>query len=198
MRNYDEPAVVARLSKLGRREKSAFAASCAQRLVPVFERYARSVGNADLGSRLATIVASAWDLASGEVPDKSPERLQAEAEALVPSDEDGWTLEMGYGQNAAAAAAYAIRAWLTDDPQEAAWAARQVYEMADYAVLQRSPTLDLNEAASELTVLSSALVQDALEALDRSLTSVESSGNDWSTLRASSEADGLRWARAVP
>lgn len=116
----------------------------------------------------------------------------------MPSDEDGWTLEMGYGQNAAAAAAYAIRAWLTDDPQEAAWAARQVYEMADYAVLQRSPTLDLNEAASELTVLSSALVQDALEALDRSLTSVESSGNDWSTLRASSEADGLRWARAVP
>ena len=75
-----------------------------------------------MGSRLGVIVAAAWDVASGVRADVGT--YQAEAEAMVPSDEHGWTLETGYGQNAAAAAAYALRAWLTDDPQEAAWAAR--------------------------------------------------------------------------
>ncbi|GEA86031.1 hypothetical protein CGE01nite_32820 [Cellulomonas gelida] len=48
----------------------------------------------------------------------------------------------GYGQNAAAAAAYAMRTWMTNSPQEAAWAARHGYELADYAVLNGDPDLD--------------------------------------------------------
>ena len=142
LRIYDEQALVDRLTALDRRSKTAFAASCAQSLLPLFERYAKSAGVPELGARLGAIVAAAWAAASGVEADVRGH--QDEAEAMVPSDGDGWTLETGYGQNAAAAAAYAIRTWLTDDAQEAAWAARQVYELADYAELAGNPRLDQN------------------------------------------------------
>ena len=117
---------------------------------------------------------------------------------MVPSDDDGWTLEMGYAQNAAGAAAYAIRTWLTDDAQEAAWAGRQVYELADYAVLQSNPELDLNSPDATAFVTASDLVQQALAALDRTLDAIESRPADWQQLRAAAEADSRSLAEAVP
>jgi len=52
---------------------------------------------------------------------------------LVPSEEDGWDDEtQPYAEDAAAALAYALRARLTCDPQEAAWECRRVYEAADH------------------------------------------------------------------
>lgn len=196
LRTYDEQAIVARLAALDRRSRTAFAASCAQRLLPLFERYARSVGMPDSGVRLRSIVAAAWDVASGVEADV--QAYQAEVEGMVPSDADGWTLETGYGQNAAAAAAYAIRTWLTGDPQEAAWAARQVYELADYAVLHGNSELDLNAPSAEAQVLASAAVQRALAAIDSSLDAVESNPSAWHEARAEAEADGQLWASILP
>jgi hypothetical protein len=120
LRTYNEPDLVRRLSRLDRRSKTAFAASCAQCLLPLFERYSESIGEPALGSRLAAIVSLAWDTASGALEERDLRALQAEAESLVPSDEDDWTFEMGSGEHAAAAAAYAIRTWLTDDPRRRA------------------------------------------------------------------------------
>lgn len=199
MRTFDEVVIVARLAALDRRSKTAFAASCAQRLLPLFERYAVSVGVPELGARLRVAVGAAWEAASGMEGDiRAYLAYQAEAEGLVPSDEEDWFLEIGYGQNAAAAAAYAIRTWLTDDPQEAAWAARQVYELADYSVLQGDIELDFNAPGAEASVLASDVVQRALTALDRSLQAVESAPSTWQEVRADAEADGQEWARALP
>lgn len=195
---YDERELVKRLSRLDRQSKTAFAASCAQRLLPMFDRYAKAAGTPELSSRLAMIVDSAWEVASGASTRSDLSALQAEAEAMVPTDKDGWTREMGYGQNAAAATAYAVRAWLTDDPQEAAWAARQVYELADYAVLQRDPNLDLNAPDAEARVLLSDLVQDALGTLDQALAAAEGEPSSWQKLRADSEAGGQALAADVP
>jgi len=196
LRTYDEPAILERLAALDQRSKTAFAASCAQRLLPLFERYARSVGASEMASRLREIVSAAWDVAAGAEADV--QAYQAEAEGMVPSVEDGWTLETGYGQNAAAAAAYAIRTWLTDDPREAAWAARQVYELADYAVLQGNPELDLNAPGGKTQVLGSDIVQRALSALDRALAVVESAPATWQELRADTESDSQAWADTLP
>lgn len=195
-REYDEQEILARLAALDRRSRTAFAASCAERLVPLFERYARSVGAPELGPRLRGLADAAWDAASGV--DIDADAYQAEAEGMVPSDADGWLLETGYGQNAAAAVAYAIRTWLTDAPQEAAWAAHQVYELADYAVLQGDSGLDLNSPGAERRVLESAAVQRALTAIARSLSVVEDAPLTWRELRAEAEADGEQWARALP
>lgn len=195
-RAYDEQSVLDRLARLERRSRTAFAASCAQRLLPLFERYAQSTGDPGLGARLGNVVAAAWDVASGSGADVSA--LQAEAEAMVPSHRDGWTFEMGYGQNAAAAAAYAIRTWLTDDAQEAAWAARQVYELADYAVLHGSSELDLNEPGAESQILASEIVQGVLEALAQSLDAVEAGPPTWDELQETAAAQGRAWADAMP
>jgi hypothetical protein len=195
-RTYDEQALLDRLTRLDRNSKTAFAAACAQRLLPLFERYARSTGEPELGARLGVVVSAAWGAASGL--DTEIRSLQSEAEAIVPSDEDGWSVEMGYGQHAAASAAYAIRTWLTDDPQEAAWGARQVYEVADFAFLQGSPDLDLNAPGVESQVLASEFVQEALEAIAQSLDAVEAAPTDWGELQAAAAAQGRVWADVMP
>lgn len=190
LKTYDESMLVKRLSSLDRESKTAFAAACAQRLLPLFERYAQTAGRRDDPDRLSAVVSAAWRAAAGLGDEAEARRLQAAAEAMVPSDDgDDWCLELGYGQNAAAAAAYAIRTWLTDDPQEAAWAARQVYELADCAVLQGSPALDLNTADADSQVLAAAPVQEALAALEQSISTVEARPSDWQELRAAAERD---------
>jgi hypothetical protein len=62
------------------------------------------------------------------------EAKEAIAEALVPYEDDSWVQELAYAQNAGAAVVYAIRCHRTADPQEAAWAARQVNEALFYWV----------------------------------------------------------------
>ena len=193
--SYDEQSLRDRLAVLDRRSKTAFAASCAQRLRPLFERYARVVGKPELGVRLGLVVAAAWDVAGGADVDMRP--FQEEAEGLVPSDNDGWLVETGCAQNAATAAAYAVRAWLTNDPQEAAWAGRQVYELADYAVLQSMPDLDLNAVGASALVEASAMVQLALAALERALRGVESGPSTWDQLRAEAASDGDKWLAVI-
>ncbi|MBM7518652.1 DUF416 family protein [Nocardioides nitrophenolicus] len=198
VRIYDERDLIGRLTGLDRRSKTAFAAACAQRLLQMFERYSSSVATPEVGPRLARIVDAAWAVASGEVARTDLLSLQAEAEDMVPSDEDSWTRELGYGQNAAAAAAYAIRTWLTNDPQEAGWAARQVYEIADYAMLQANPDLDPSASGADLRILGSDLVQDALQAIEIALDAVATGSYDVQQLRADAEAGGRRLADAAP
>jgi hypothetical protein len=55
----------------------------------------------------------------------------------IPSDEQDTKKEPTYAQDAAASVAYAIGARLTDDPQEAAWAARRAFEAVDYFVMSQ-------------------------------------------------------------
>lgn len=196
---YDESTLVKRLASLDRESKTAFAAACAERLLPLFERYAKAAQLPEEEARLSAVVAAAGEAAAGGGDEATARMLQAAAEAMAPSDDgDDWFLEVGYGQYAAAAAAYAIRTWLTDDPQEAAWAARQVYEVADYAFLQGSPTFDLNAADAESQVIASAAVQQALLALEEGLTAVESGPSNWQGLRASVQTEAQAWVKTLP
>ncbi|MDE0547686.1 DUF416 family protein [Microbacterium sp. C7(2022)] len=198
LRTYDEGLLVERLSRLDKRSKTVFAASCAQLLLPMFERYSRSEGRPELGVKLQAIVSAAWAAATDAPSRAEMLTLQAEAEAMVPSDEDNWTHESPYAQNAAAAAAYAIRTWLTDDPQEAGWAARQVYELADSVVLQQNPEIDLTGSDAEDTVLGSAIVQSVLETLARTLGAVEDRPFSVKLLRADAEESSRVFGASVP
>lgn len=71
------------------------------------------------------MIDAAWTLARSEaLPRDDIERLRALAESLVPHDDDEYWSELSpLAQNAAASAAYAVRTWLLEDPQEAVWAA---------------------------------------------------------------------------
>jgi hypothetical protein len=80
--------------------------------------------------------------------------------------------------------AYAIRTCLIDDPQEAAWAARQLQKVGE--------SLERNEAT-----LTSDVVQTALAFLDRDLVVVESAPPSWEDLRQQSASEGLSWAATL-
>lgn len=120
-RIYDETALRGRLSGLDRSAKTAFAAACAESLVPLQERYWTKTGNSGKAARAREILDSAWDVAFAGNSDVSS--LESEAVSLGPTDDEEWSFDMGYAQNAAAALAYAVRTWLSGGAQEAAWAA---------------------------------------------------------------------------
>jgi len=194
MLSYDEPANVRRLSRLDRTRKAAFAAACAQRLLPLFDRYA-AAAHAD---RAITheAVALVWDALRGAQGDLRP--MQAAAEEQVPKEDADWILETGYAQNATACASYAVRTWLTDDAQEAAWASRQVYELADYAVQQLLPDLDLNSPDAEPQLVGHELVQAALHGIEQDLREVESATLDLDGLAERASREGLAWSQGMP
>jgi hypothetical protein len=198
LESYSEAAIKVRLSRLDRFARTAFAAACAERLWPLFERFHSATGEGDanaLGSALDT----AWSAALGE-PVGDVSELQNTVEAMVPTDSHEWVHEMGYGQNAIAAVAYSLRAWASDDPQEAVWGARQVYEAADYAA-QRAigGDLDLNTPLAERALLETDIVQRALIGINADLDYAELVGPaDWQSWRRQARADGARWGHDIP
>lgn len=194
---YDEAGIKARLAGLSRSHKTAFAAACAERLWPLFERYSETTRRDDVAA-LRVGLDSAWRVARDEQVAGLAGALEV-AERMVPSDEGEWMLELGYGQNSAAAVAYAIRTWLTDDPQEGAWGARQLYEAADYAAQRSMPDLDLNSPDAERRLLTSRVVQDALAGMSADLITVESPTRDrWERLQKRAQQEGEAWARTLP
>jgi hypothetical protein len=198
MRKYDEPALLARLKSLDREAKTAFAVACAQRVLPLFERYAQSAGHPERAERLEAILTAVWGVTSGGPGDIRP--LESEALSLVPPEDQDqdWVLESGYGENAAAAAAYAVRTWIKDDPQDAAWAARRLYDVADYAFWQANPTADFNEKGPEPAFQKSEIVQTALHAIDQDIEMVSSSQPSWHELRQRAEREGEIWVATFP
>ena len=124
MLRYDEPTLLDRLNGASARARALFAALAAERLFGLYEYFAERSGQGDT-AQLRAALDAAWDAIDGDAGDL--ERWQEVAEDLVPEeDPDTWVLESGYAQSAAAAVAYALRTRLTDNPQEAAWAARQI------------------------------------------------------------------------
>lgn len=195
MLNYDEELLMLRLEPLDRSPKTAFAAACAQRLMPLYDRYARQVGDSSLQQRLAVIVSAAWAAASGR--DVEASRLEADAESMVPDEDDeGWTASRAYAGNAAAAAAYALRAWLTDDPQEAVWAARQLFDAADLAYFQANPGLSFVTEEENKASLESPVVQSAISAIQRDLEAIEKA-TPWFDVRQRAEAEGSDWVEEL-
>ncbi|NYG22844.1 hypothetical protein BJY17_003591 [Agromyces hippuratus] len=197
MARYEEAEIAARLTRLGRVERTAFAAACAERLWPLFTRCAEVAEHAD-ATVVRGVLDDLWRAVNG-ADVSGIAQLQGVAEAMVPSDDDEWVFEMGYLQNAAASVAYAIRVWLTGSPQEAVWAARQVYEVADYAARRLHPDLDVNAPNAERELLRTAVVQGALSGLSDDLAAVEShTAGGWASVQHRARQGGAAWARSLP
>jgi hypothetical protein len=96
----------------------------------------------------------------------SEEELQHGIDActrLMPeAQSEQWNEGQAAADDAAAAVCYALRARQTGSPQEAAWAARRVYEALDEFVINRGQ-IDTNRPGMENRVLADPLVQSELE-----------------------------------
>ena len=131
---YDEQAIRARLEAAGRRESALFSASCAERLFPMYEAFVARTGHGDV-QLLWSALDLAWEASEAMDPPLAEIATRsADAESLVPSDDDeDWTEASPIAQNAAAVA-YSLRVQLSGDPQDGVWATRQLYEAADFLV----------------------------------------------------------------
>lgn len=149
-----------------------FAAACAERLQPLYAAFHRASGQGSpeqLRQALEAVWAAAADADLGE----QVAQWESVTYDLVPREEDpGWVDMTPLGENAATAVAYAVRTWSADDAQEAAWAARHVYEAADYAAQRQLPDLDLNEPGAEDELLGRPVVQEVLAGLQDDLSAV--------------------------
>jgi hypothetical protein len=82
---------------------------------------------------------SLWDDLTGDpMPDVEVQSKIDACMALIPQEDDGpWIMEQATGEDAAAAAAHALRCRQNGEVQEAAWAAQRTYEAIFYYVEYR-------------------------------------------------------------
>ncbi len=116
MEQFDEASILRRLSRLSRRDRSAFALACAKRLDGLLEDVNREEGIVVRECR--TLLERA--ISNPNAPEAQLHAALARLESLESLDVD-----------AVASVAYALRSWLKDSPQEAAWAARRAYAAQD-------------------------------------------------------------------
>lgn len=117
-------------------------------------------------------------------------------------DEGSWDESRVYAEDAAAALAYAFRARASADrqEQEAAWAARRVYEALDYFVIHNIG-VSTDGPAGEERVLSHPLIQQELGRQQRDLRELAPSTialTRAADLSLRAEAEGAFFFSVVP
>jgi uncharacterized protein YjaG (DUF416 family) len=177
---YYETTLRERVAGLGEPERTLLAAACAERLMPLYEWIATATRSAEVAS-----VRSALDLAwSGSASAEQAEQAQREVENLAPDEDDeDAPVDVALVQNAIAAVAYALRTAASHDVQNVIWAARQLYDAADYIVQREAPNQTYIEDLEQ-----QAPVRLVLRGLASALEDLESSS--LTKLRTRAEADG--------
>jgi uncharacterized protein YjaG (DUF416 family) len=168
---FDENRIKGSLTKLPIKLRILFAVTCAERLFPAYERFSAKTGggNVDL---LRRILDKLWMGLLG-VQEYSDQIIAADLQhcmLLVPKESDGeWFNEQVWAEDAVACLAYCLRTRLSGDTQEAAWAARRVYEAADYYVLHASGN-NYKLPDDESRVIEHPLVQAELRRQERDIS----------------------------
>lgn len=138
---YSHAQLLERLTALSRQKVSAFAASCAERLLPTYIRYSEK---ACLGAKQSQVYRDAldmiWRCVTGEDVDRqSIDEIEQICLSAIPSEDDAWQVGEPYAEDAGAAVVFAIRTWRFCDPQEAVWAAQRILDAIDNYAGQNYP-----------------------------------------------------------
>lgn len=114
-----------KLSSLPRRLRTAFAAACAQRLLPGYARFAS--GNLNANPRQAAkILDELWnDIQSGFSDPSKLKRNVETCETLIPNSDLNYFDGIEYVESALFSLAYAIDSELKGGAEEAVWAAEE-------------------------------------------------------------------------
>lgn len=188
--DYDEAAIKQRLMAVSPACRVLFAAACAELIFPAYRHFVQTTGNGDERA-LRAALDLAWRVQGGaQVTSDQVDGQREIAEALVPHDgDDNWSELSPLAQNAAAAVAYALRAWLSADAQDGVWAARQAYELVDFLAQAGSPVHEyVDPKASPASALLVGGITSALDDCD---------SGDPSRLRSQSEEDGRRLVELI-
>jgi uncharacterized protein YjaG (DUF416 family) len=166
MFRYDEKLLVLRLSRLPHALRAAFAGLCADRLFPRYEEYAEdNVKNLEEAARL---LEDLWNAIAHGRAQKDLQDALARCMALLPPDDS----DSAGAEDAISALAYAFRALLTGESQEAAYAARCAYEIVDHDVTA-DDDVDLSSGEAEEEILVDPRIQTELATQDAQLRALE-------------------------
>jgi uncharacterized protein len=173
---YDEPAMLRRLNTLGLRQRVAFAALCAERLLRAQNALLREAHAPEL-DKPSLILAKLWGDLAGEA--MTPEELKISLErcvTLAPTEDEAWELPEALTAEACCAVAYSLGCRLSGDAQEAEWAARQSYNALDFFV-GTTYDIDYSKPGGEERLLEHPLVQRELCRQQRDLAELAESAN---------------------
>jgi len=192
---YDEASLLSRLEKLNRASRTTFAAVCAERLWPILLRYGHTTGIAAVErQKLSDSLEDLWRAISGD--EVTLQELSSDHAGEVPEEE--WADQLAYGENLSAAVTYAVRAWVRDSAQDAAWAAYQCYEAADFAAQRITPPKGDNRDEDERVLFESDVVQTAVLAMERDLSTLEQMSLSPRQIRERAQAEGAKWCSSFP
>jgi hypothetical protein len=136
--NNVEAELTAGLHRLRHKDRVAFAAACAERLMHV-GRGGAPTSISGSWSALCAVLEHLWNELDGPLPIDIQRRIDVCDSALMPGDEGEWSVERAMTEDAVNALAYALRCWKNGHLQEAVWAARRGYEALHYFIEQSEP-----------------------------------------------------------
>jgi uncharacterized protein YjaG (DUF416 family) len=170
MRAFDEKKLIRALTSLPNRQRTAFAAACAERQMASYRSFAMQQGR-PFPDPIERTLAELWNDLVGERGSVVREEQLEGLIALIPQDvpQGEWTQVFNNAQNAGMATAYALGTRIRGDAQQAAWAARTADDALDNFVIN-SENIDTNEPGAEERVLTHPLVQAELARQDRDLS----------------------------
>jgi len=170
MLRFDKELLGQQLEGLPLTHRAAFAAACAERLLPAYSRFSDEAGRGD-PETIRMALSRLWEDLNGGNPASELElrALAKKCLALVPrEDEEPWVDWQPSGEDAAAAVVYALEARWKEGSQEATRVARRAYEAIDRFAMKNEPGVIVT-AASEARVLEHRLVQAELARQRRDL-----------------------------
>ena len=176
---YDEPGLVRALEQLDVPRRSAFAAACAQRLLPAYGSRFRGTHFGDPDA-LSELLGQLWsDLEGDRLRPEDLDELIARCMTLIPTDasNDGEAA----AQDAVTAVAYALRCRKSGSAAEAGWAARSGYDALDTFIIEREKIEHIDRNV-ESRILSHPLVQAELSRQLRDLRDLATEGAELSDL----------------
>ena len=172
---FDEPALVRLLAELPNEARVAFAALCAERQLPNYERFSSRSGSGDPDALREALVSIWEDLQGRKASSDELESALDRCMDQMPSEEHS-SEESAYADDAAASVAYTLRARLTGDPQEAAWAARRAYDAVDHFVTSKLNPSSHIERDLESAIASHPLVQAEIQRQQADIRDLQSAG----------------------
>lgn len=162
-------------------------------MLALYSRFAEVTGEGD-GDTLAELTQKVWRAVAGENVDLAG--LDQVAETLIPPEDHPLQPDAWYAENAVICVAYALSAWV-GDVQHAVFAARHVYDAADFAAQQFEPGSEFTPDL-EVRLRGSTFVVEAVRGIDADLAVVEAGDPDWDRLRDRARSEGRDWTRGFP
>ncbi len=175
MADFNDKRLVASLKGLPVACRVAFAAACAQRLIPSYKSFCAKVpDHACAKPPLASDALSRlWGDIGGEEMGKSElQELATVLTAAIPTEDEAYEAGEPYAEDAVAAVAYAFRERVSGSGEDAMWAAQRVYGALDHYVI--NSTTKPQDKLDEQAVLNHPLVQKELLRQSRDLETLRS------------------------